>query len=112
MKIIALIMMLCFTCQAFAAELPNAPTAADSSGFHRGEDFAFGALIAMPVGIATKPAIGFWAAEAAGIANESRYGSRFNWGHLAVITAGAGVGYGLAKWEKRVAKKNRERYGR
>jgi hypothetical protein len=81
----------------------NGPS--DSFAFHRGEDFAFGTLIAMPVGIATRPAVGFWAAEAAGIANEARYGKNFNVGHLAVITAGAGVGYGLARWEKHVARK-------
>jgi hypothetical protein len=97
--------------QANAAELPSAPTPQDSYAFHRGEDFAFGGLIAMPVGIATKPAIGFWAAEAAGIANEARYKGNFNVGHLAVITTGAGVGYGLAKWEKHVAARNRVKYG-
>ena len=97
--------------QANAAELPSAPTPQDSYAFHRGEDFAFGSLVSMPVGVATKPWIGLLAGEAAGIANEARYGSNFNKTHLLYISAGALVSYGLVKLEKRTARKNRVKYG-
>jgi hypothetical protein len=93
-------------------QLANAPQPqTDSFAFHRGEDYTFGALIAMPIGMASKPWIGLLAAEGAGIANEARYGSHFNAGHLAVISAGALTGYALAKWEKHVARKQDEKRG-
>jgi hypothetical protein len=108
MRVFALILALSLT--ASAAELPNAP-AQDSYSFHRGEDFAFGALVSMPVGVATKPWIGLLAGEAAGIANEARYGQNFNKTHLLYISAGSLVSYGLVKLEKRTARKNRVKYG-
>lgn len=104
-----MIFMLCFCVSAaFAAELPPAPApqpVADSYGFHRGEDVTFGLLISAPVGMASRPWIGLLAGEAAGIANEARYGKNFNKTHLVYISAGALAGYGLAKWEKHVQRK-------
>lgn len=114
MKTLTLTLVLCLVCtQAFAAPLPDAPTphAQDGWGYHRGEDYAFGLLISAPIGMASRPWIGLLAGECAGVANEARYGRNFNWGHLAVISAGALTGYALAKLEKHEAKKAKVRYG-
>lgn len=111
MKKIISILVFVFLLLAFtslfarAEDLPSAPTphvVNDGWGYHRGEDYAFGLVIAAPVGMATKPWIGLLAGEAAGVANEARYGRHFNVGHLVVISAGALTGYGLAKWEKHI----------
>ena len=102
-RTLVLLLVLSFAVGAAAQDLPNAPTPqADSYGFHRTEDVFFGFLISAPVGMATKPWIGLLAGEAAGIANETRYGSHFNVGHLAFISAGALAGYGVAKLSHRV----------
>lgn len=84
-------------------ELPDAPTkAADGATFHRADDFAFGAVISGIAGASTnRPWVGLVAGEAAGIANEARYGKNFNMGHLAVITAGSLASYGILKLMKR-----------
>jgi len=108
-KRIATLLLLCTIVQA--QTLPDAAIAPksepDSYAFHRGEDYTFGLLISAPVGFASKPWIGLLAGEAAGVANEARYGRSFNMLHLAVISAGALTGYGLAKWEKRLERRQR-----
>lgn len=102
-KLLILLLIFAFSARSFAAEpLPVAPVAhtspaSDGFAFHRANDFMFGAVIAGTVGPATKPWIGLVAAEGAGIANEARYGSHFNAGHLAVISAGALASYAILK---------------
>ena len=110
-RILVLLLVLSIAVGAMAQDLPNAPApqAADSYGFHRTEDVFFGFLISAPVGMASKPWIGLLAGEAAGVANECRYGSHFNVGHLAFISAGALAGYGVAKLSHRVDRRNKER---
>jgi hypothetical protein len=96
------------------AETPNAPIPVnDGQQFHRVNDFAFGAVISGTVGPFTKPWIGLLAGEAAGVANEARYGKNFNMGHLAVISAGALTSYAICKLVQRHDQhKVNERYGR
>lgn len=103
MKMLVAIVCL-FSVLATAQELPSAPKPQvnDGWGYHRTEDVFFGAVIAAPVGMATRPWIGLLAGEAAGVANEARYGSHFNVGHLAFITAGTLAGYGVAKLSRRI----------
>jgi hypothetical protein len=95
--------VLLFSICAIAAPLPNAPApqGADSTEFHRANDFLFGAVISGAVGAPSKPWIGLVAGIGAGIANEFRYGSNFNAGHLAVISAGSFASYALIKTLKR-----------
>lgn len=105
-----MVLLLVLSTVAAAQELPNAPTPkTDGYGFHRTEDVFFGVIIAAPIGMATKPWIGLLAGEAAGIANEARYGSHFNAGHLAYISAGALAGYGMAKLSQKIDRRNKER---
>lgn len=114
MKTLSLILALSLC--ASAAEPVTKPTTLpsrpDSYTFHRGEDYAFGLLISAPVGMASRPWIGLVAGEAAGVANEARYGRNFNMVHLAVISAGALTGYGLAKWARHEQHKADKKYGR
>jgi hypothetical protein len=109
--IVGLLIFTVFLSLEAQAETPNAPVPVnDGQVFHRMNDALFGLLISAPTGMATKPWIGLLAGEAAGFANEARYGNHFNLGHLAVISAGAFAGYGLARWEKHLARKNAEKY--
>jgi hypothetical protein len=103
------ILLLVLTSSLAAQTLPDAltpqPDVLSGNSMHRAEDSAFGFLFSAPIGVATRPWIGLAAGEAAGIINESRYGSNFNFGHLAFITGGALAGYGLARWEKHLDRK-------
>ncbi len=107
MKLITVLLLCSVT--LCAQSVPSAPApqpdVLSGNAMHRAEDGAFGFLFAAPVGVATRPWIGLAAGEAAGIVNESRYGSNFNLGHLAFITGGALAGYGLARWEKHIERK-------
>lgn len=96
-RIAALLVVMALAGSAFG-QLPEAPKPQDSYQFHRTADVLFGFVIAAPVGVySDRPWLGLLAGEAAGIANEARYGSHFNTTHLAYISAGALAGYGLAK---------------
>lgn len=111
-QVVIYITILLIAANCFAADLPTVPSkAADGGHFHRANDYAYGLVISTPVGMATKPWIGLAAGEAAGIANEARYGKNFNYGHLAIISAGALTGYALAKWEKHEQRKADAKYG-
>jgi hypothetical protein len=102
-KTVVLILALAVSMSAQA--VPDAPKVqSDGSTFHRTNDFAYGAVVSGVVGSTTRPWIGLVTGEAAGIANEARYGRNFNVGHLAVISAGAVASYGLIKLIKHYEK--------
>ncbi len=99
-KTMTLILSLVFAslCWAGTGTLPTAPLPqSDGTGFHRTNDFLFGAVISGAVGAPTRPWIGLIAGCGAGVANEARYGSNFNTGHLGVICSGAVASYVLLK---------------
>lgn len=103
MKITAVLLLLTLSTMALS-QTPDAPTPVpvnDGQVFHRTNDALFGLVISAPIGMASRPWIGLLAGEAAGVANEARYGSHFNVGHLAVISAGALAGYGIARLSHR-----------
>ena len=98
--------------------VPDAPSvqaggADDSPAFHRGEDYAFGALVSTIGGMGTRrPWLGLLMGECAGVANEARYGRNFSYSHLGYISAGALTGYVVSKWEHHVEIRQRRKYGR
>jgi hypothetical protein len=108
--IAALALFAILTSSLASAQMPGSqpqPDVLTGPAAHRAADVFFGFIIAAPTGMATRPWVGLAAGEAAGMANEARYGNNFNVGHLAFITAGAIAGYGLAKWERRTSRRYR-----
>jgi len=86
---------------ANASDLPSDPKPDTSVVFRRSGDLMFGLLVGEPVGLATRPWIGLAAGVGAGVADEARYGSHFNVGHLAIISAGSLVGYEINRWQRK-----------
>jgi len=103
------ILLLCAT--AWSQNIPNTPQAApDNNQFHRTVDTLFGFGISATTGLATgKPWLGLASGIAAGVADEAYHKSEpqgvFAGSHLAVISAGALLGYGVTKLEKHLEKK-------
>jgi hypothetical protein len=109
MKKMLCILLLCGT--AWCQNLPSAPQPApDNNQFHRTIDVLFGFGISATTGLATgKPWVGLVSGVAAGVADEAYHKSEphgvFAGSHLAVISAGALLGYGATKLEKHLEKK-------
>jgi hypothetical protein len=103
------ILLLCGT--AWCQNLLNTPQpTTDNNQFHRTVDVLFGFGISATTGLATaKPWIGLVSGVAAGVADEAYHksepGGVFAGSHLAVISAGALLGYGVTKLEKHLEHK-------